>query len=349
MRAVNANLTPAQVIARIESSASAFPQPAGLPVCPALATDGTEECACPNDGSQCGAGMVNALQAVNEALRPIAAVVVPGSTPTGSTAVLDASGSAASCGRTITAFAWAAGGGVTVQAGANSPQVTVTPTGSAGSLTLTVTDSSGATDTATLSVAAGGSITAPPTTPAKAGTSASACPSALSVTPLAPTVATAFSPTSAGENVAATLTITLGNSNGYALTQANLTYSLPANLTMATASAAQAPATTCAGGEAALASTTGGVSLSNANIPANGSCTITLAVQSAAAGVYSATVGAGALSTGPAGPNAAGASASLTVTAPSSHGGGRVDWWDTLFVVGVLLAGRRHGARGLHR
>jgi hypothetical protein len=171
----------------------------------------------------------------------------------------------------------------------------------------------------------------------------------LSVTPSVPTVATAFSPASVGENVAATLTITLSNSNAFALTQSGFTYTLPANLAMATASTTQAPATTCAGGEATLASTTGGISLSNANIPANGSCTITLAVQSAAAGVYSGSVGAGALSTGPAGANAAGATASLTVTAPSGHGGGDLDWWDSLFVVGVLLAGRRHGARGLRR
>ncbi len=80
MRAVNGNLTPAQLIARMKASATAFPQPAGLPVCPATATDpgtgmSSGECACPNDGSQCGAGMVNALAAVNAALNPIAVIV----------------------------------------------------------------------------------------------------------------------------------------------------------------------------------------------------------------------------------------------------------------------------------
>jgi len=29
-----------------------------------------------------------------------------------------------------------------------------------------------------------------------------------------------------------------------------------------------------------------------------------------------------------------------------SSGGGELDWWDSLFVIGVLLAGRRHGRRG---
>jgi serine protease len=75
MREVNANLTPAQLIARIESSASPFPQPAGLPQCPTLSSDGSGQCACVQ--GQCGAGMVNALSAVNAALDPIAAIVVP--------------------------------------------------------------------------------------------------------------------------------------------------------------------------------------------------------------------------------------------------------------------------------
>jgi hypothetical protein len=33
------------------------------------------------------------------------------------------------------------------------------------------------------------------------------------------------------------------------------------------------------------------------------------------------------------------------VTAPSKSGGGAVDWLDMMFVVGVLLAGRRHVVR----
>ncbi len=56
------------------------------------------------------------------------------------------------------------------------------------------------------------------------------------------------------------------------------------------------------------------------------------------------TIAVNALSTGPAGGNAAGATASLTVTAPSK-GGGAIDWWDMMFVAGVLLAGRRYAGR----
>jgi hypothetical protein len=95
--------------------------------------------------------------------------------------------------------------------------------------------------------------------------------------------------------------------------------------------------------------------LSGADIPANGSCAVTVPVQSATAGSYTSTVAANALTTGPAGANAQSASAVLSVTAPapavaataapSKGGGGDLDWWDTMFVVGVLLAGRRHAKR----
>jgi hypothetical protein len=59
-------------------------------------------------------------------------------------------------------------------------------------------------------------------------------------------------------------------------------------------------------------------------------------------GSYMNTVAAKALTTGPAGANAASATATLTVVAPSSGGGGAIDWWDMMFVAGVLLACRRH-------
>jgi serine protease len=349
MRAVNANLTPAQLIARIESSATAFPQPAALIasgyVCPT--TDpASGECACPNDHSQCGYGMANALAAVKAAQRPIAAVVVPASSGVGSAAVLDASGSVASCGRTNVplSYTWSASPSSLIPPGSTAAQVSVTPNGTAGTVTLVVTDSSGDTDTATLSVAAGGAISKGVTTPASAGTSAGACPTPLTVTASAPTVTEAFSPASVGQNVVSTLTITLSNLNAFALTQASLTETLPANLNVSTSASAAAPAATCGGGT--LTTTTSSVTLSGADIPAKGSCAITLPVQSATAGSYTSTVAAKALTTGPAGANAQSATAVLSVTAPPSKGGGgELDWWDTMFVVGVLLAGRRHAKR----
>ena len=348
MRAVNANLTPAQLIARLKASASPFPQPAGLPVCPTMQTDpttgaSTGQCACPNDGSQCGAGMVNALAAVTSAERPIAAVVVPSATGLGSSMVLDGSGSAAACGRTIASYAWTtAGSAVVISSGAAAAKATIVASGS-GTVTLTVTDSAGAVDTATLSVSAGGAVTAASTTPTSAGTTA--CPTSLTVTPAVPTISEAFSPVSVGEHVDSTLTITFTNTNGFALTQSSFSVTLPGNLIMPTATATGAARTTCTGSEMSFTTSSTGVMLTNANIPANGSCVITVPVESATAGSYTETAAVGDLTTAPAGSNTAGASASLTVTAPSG-GGGALDWWDTLFVVGVLLAGRRHSKRG---
>jgi serine protease len=339
MRAVNANLTPAQLIARIESSASAFPQPAGLPQCPTLASDGSGECACVR--GQCGAGMVNALSAVRAALNPIAAVAVPATVSAGNNAVFDASGSVAACNLTVASYAWTATGGVTIQSSANAAHVTVVSGGSTGTLTLTVTDSAGSTDAATISFTSTGATT---TAPPSAGTAAAACPTPITVTPVAPTVTAAFSPASVGESVASTLTITFKNANGFDLTQSGFSETVPANLSIQTS---PAPTTTCPGASGTLTSSTSTVTLVGANIPANGSCSVTLSVKSAAAGNYTNAIAANALSTAPAGGNSASSSTSLTVMAPSSGGGGggALDWPDMMFAAGVILAGRRHAGR----
>lgn len=308
MRAVNGNLTPTQLVARLESSATAFPANTGnLPVCPSLDTT-TDECSCPASG-ECGTGMVNALSAVHAALNPIAAVSFPGTFSAGSAVVFDASGSAASCNRTIQSYAWTASGGVTIVSGAASAQVTAT---GSGTLTLKVTDSDGATDTATITV---GSTTATTSAPSKAGTSS--CPSAVSVIPVAPTVSETFSPTSVGVTVASTLTITLSNSNAFDLTQASLTDTLPTSLTIATSPTA---ATTCKGAGLSLTTTATSATLSGATIPAGSTCTVTLSVSSTTAGSYTNSIAANALTTGSAGGNSAAASATLTVTSPIAPG-----------------------------
>jgi serine protease len=344
MRAVNANLTPPQLIARMKSSVTAFPaNTANLPVCPS-SDPNTGECSCVQ--SQCGAGMVNALSAVRAAQKPIAAVVVPATVTAGSPAVFDASGSVAACNVNVTpnlplsiaSYMWTASG-VTIQGPANEPQVTVLPSGAAGTLTLTVTDSAANTSTATVIFT---STSATTSAPSSAGTAASACPTPLTVTLAAPTVTEAFSPASVGENVASTLTITFSNTNGFDLIQSSFTETVPANLTAQTS---PAPTTTCTGASGTLTSSASAVSMTGANIPAKGSCSMTLSVKSAIAGSYANVIAAKALSTASAGDNAAGASASLTVTAPSKSGGGALDWLDMMFVAGVLLAVRRRGAR----
>lgn len=345
MRAVNANLTPPQLIARIRSSATAYPQPAGLSQCQSGSTS-SAECAC--TATTCGAGMVNAFSAVKAALNPIAAVKLPVSFTTGS-AALDAGGSAAACGATVVSYAWSSTGAVHIVSGPASAAVNVTSTGT-GTLTLVVTDSRGNTDTAIVNFTPSGATTAAPAT---AGTVAGACVPAMTVTPVPPTVTEAFAPSSVSANDSSVLTLTLSNANAFDLTQSAITITLPAELQLGST----APATTCAGANKSLTSGSGTVTLSGAIIPVDGSCDVTLSVTGTTAGTYTDTIASNALMTGPAGGNTAPASASLTVSAGSSSGtstgggggggggGGALDWLDLMLVAGVVLMTRGHARR----
>ena len=351
MRSVNNNLTPAQLIARMQASATAFPGgAAGVPTCPANdAASG--ECVCPNSGSasgnQCGAGMVNALSAVKAAQKPIGVIVIPATVSTGS--IIDASSSVAGCDGNsatpapldIASYRWSASPPTLIVNGADTPTVVIDPR--PGILTLTITDSAGNIDTETVVVTANSASSAAPTS---AGTRATACPAALTVSPAAPTVSESFSPESVGENTPSTLTIALANANGFDLTQSSFDLTLPSNLTIL---AAPAVTTSCTGAQKSLTNTTTSVHLRGANIAADGNCTIELAVQSASAGVYTASIAAQTLVTAPGGANSAGATAALTVTVPQSGGGGAVDWLDVLFVTGVILAMRRPALRPWNR
>ncbi len=341
MRAANANLTPPQLINRIKASAKPFPQPAGLAQCSST-TSSSVECACTTN--TCGAGMVNAFSAVQAALNPIAAVNIPAGFMGGSV-TLDAGGSAAACGATISSYAWSSTGAVQIIGSTTGSTVNVLSSG-AGTLTLTLKDSAGNIDTAVVNFTANGATS---TAPSFAGTSASACIADKTVTPAAPTVTATFSPGSIAVNVPAGLVLSFTNSNGFALTQSGITFSLPANVTVDT----PAPSSTCAGTALSLTSTTSSVTLSGANIPARGSCNISLNVKSAMTGAYVASVPSNALMTAPAGGNSAPASATLTVTAAtvsvtsakSGGGGGSLDWLDIVLVTGVLLVARGHAAR----
>jgi serine protease len=348
MRAANANLTPTQLITRIKASATPYPQPAGLAQCVAGSTSSVE-CACTT--VTCGAGMVNALSAVKAALNPIAAVKIPTGFTTGS-ATFDAGGSAAACGATIASYAWTRTGAVHIASGATSSAVNVMSTGT-GTLWLVVTDSAGNTDTAVVNFRASGATSAAPSV---AGTAASACIADMTVTPAAPTVSEAFSPVSVAPTAASTLVVSFTNANAFVLTQSGITLSMPAGLTLGS----QAPASTCSGAALSLTNTTGSVTLAAANIPANGSCNISLSVKSATPGTYIASVASNDLMTGPAGGNATPASATLTVAAAGGSssgggssggssggggGGGSTDWLDIMLITGVLLIVRGHAAK----
>jgi uncharacterized repeat protein (TIGR01451 family) len=206
-----------------------------------------------------------------------------------------------------------------------------------GSCSVTVSVSSSALGAYTNTIAANALTTGP------AGGNTGTSAATLKVTaPNPPTVAEAFSPASVAQNAGSTLTITLSNSNAYALTGVGLTNTLPSGLTVQTSPAA---ATTCGGTPSASGSS---VTLSGASIPASSNCTVTVSVSSATVGSYPDSIGAGAVTSTLGGGNSAAASATLSVTASSSGGGGgggELDWLDAMFVAGVLLAGRRHVRR----
>ena len=200
MVSVNANLRPAQLIARLrEGAATPFPVAIdpSVPEChvPVSRSDiQAIECNCTT--ATCGAGMLNVPGALRAAQRPIAAVAVPVRVSPGQNVELSAIGSAAACDRVIASYAWSivSGGNGTGIAGADRPVATVVAPAS-GSLTvrLEVTDDASRQDTADVIVTAtAASTTAPPT----AG--ANACPTAvprprlpIGVT-VSPTAATVF-------------------------------------------------------------------------------------------------------------------------------------------------------------
>jgi hypothetical protein len=153
---------------------------------PANASDvQVSECACTTQ--TCGAGMANAQGAVQAALRPVAAVAVPGSVSAGQNVVLRGSGSGAACGRVISAYLWSVVDGGQGIVGANTDTATVVaPASGSFTVRLTVTDDSGRQDSADVIVTATAAITS---APASAGSVACAVPIvAISLSPLAATV-----------------------------------------------------------------------------------------------------------------------------------------------------------------
>jgi serine protease len=181
MKTVNPALTPAALIARMKASARPFPTTSDTvpapPACrlPTSASDvQNTECIC--NTQVCGAGLLFASGAVNEALRPIAVAAVTGALRAGNTVSLDGSGSGVATGRTGS-YQWSV---VSVSSGASPPVVTnatlpvaSVPVQANGTvvLRLTVTDNLGASDTADVSIvmaaaSSGGTSTtsAPPST-----------------------------------------------------------------------------------------------------------------------------------------------------------------------------------------
>ena len=199
MSAVNTKLNSCQLIARLKEGSIAFPQTSvdavgtQPPMChvPANTNDLQEaECICSGDGQTCGAGMANAPGALTAAMRPIAAVAVPGAVSAGAGVALDGSGSAALNGHSITSYQWSAGsGGLTLPiSGTTNARASVTaPACGIGTVQLTVTDDMGRTDTADVIIKPSSATTsAPPLAgeaclPSAAQVQVAVCPESASV------------------------------------------------------------------------------------------------------------------------------------------------------------------------
>ena len=154
MASVNGHLSPGEITERIKTSATAFPQSSldtstPPPACPN--TNSSGQCICTNDGRTCGTGMADVSAAVDQALRPIAAVSLPASSfNAGQSIQLQGAGSAASDRSVISAYAWNNVGSLAI-AIANADQAAASVTSPAcgiGTVRLTVTDDDGRQDTA---------------------------------------------------------------------------------------------------------------------------------------------------------------------------------------------------------
>jgi uncharacterized repeat protein (TIGR01451 family) len=128
-----------------------------------------------------------------------------------------------------------------------------------------------------------------------------------------PSLSKILAPSTIPINDNSTLTITVTNADfNIDLHQVSVTDSLPPNLTIA---AAPLPLTTCSGGS--ISTTTTSVTLSQATIPKNSSCTITVPVTSSVAGSYTNTILANNLQSQEGVSNASSATAPLAVQSRS--------------------------------
>ena len=165
MLAVNGNLTPAEVLARLQEGATPFPHiptdsaGAAIPQCRLAAgttakpdTSQSIECNCTT--ATCGAGLANAPGAVLAALRPIAVISGAGAAAPGQTVSLSGSGSLAATGHAVAAYAWTisantSGGTPALTATTGTTNSLAAPSCGAVTVQLTVTDDANHTDTTT--------------------------------------------------------------------------------------------------------------------------------------------------------------------------------------------------------
>jgi serine protease len=143
------------------------------------------QCLCTT--STCGAGMANASLSVEAAARPIAAIGGTGNVAPGQSVTLDATGSAAACGRSIAAYSWVVTDPATnpppiINASAATASVLAPATGTIV-VRLTVTDDQNRQDTADITI---GPDSSQSNAPRIAGGAPCATPVVSGATPGAP-------------------------------------------------------------------------------------------------------------------------------------------------------------------
>ena len=171
-------LTPAQVRAALRASARPFPTtgadngpndatPVAQCRAPASGVDQLQ-CYCPNDGSLCGAGMLDAGRAVTAVAGALARINVTPAAPTAGVPVtLSGTGSAATPGSAITQYSWSIvdGGGIVTgfTSADNASTAAFTPTG-AGSVTVQLVVSDGISTSTAVSTLVVAAASVPPDT-----------------------------------------------------------------------------------------------------------------------------------------------------------------------------------------
>lgn len=375
MSSVNRNLNSCQLISRLKEGSVAFPTSSAgettqPPACPQ--TDpSTQECIC--NTQNCGAGMANAPGAVTAALRPVAKVSVPASVTSGEAVSLDASGSAAATGHTISSYQWTSVGGqtLTVQNSTAAVATVTAPSCGYATLQLVATDDAGRMDTT--------NVVLSPTSAAPTSCSASTpavliavCPGTASVQVAGTQTFAASLANAANDSVSWEVDGVAGGNATVGTIASDGTYTAPATLPAAgavtiaavyssdssvqgtarvgfvtpTITISPASGTVQTGGTQAFAASVMGTSNTSVTWQVNGvvggsSTTGTIST----AGVYAApsnvpsspTVTITAVATAD---TAVTANSSVTITAPPKSGGGGLDVM-TLLALAAALAGRR--------
>ena len=204
---------------------------------------------------------------------------------------------------------------VTATAGSGSISMASGTSIPAGGCTIIVNITATTTGAYTNTIAAGDLVTS-------AGTNLNPASASVTVTPV-PTITKSFAPASIASGGTSTLTIVLSNPTAVAMTGATFTDVFPTSPGAMTVAAPLTRTNSCSGlgqlrdpANTPLNAGDVGIRLNTGTIPANGSCTITVNVTAAVAGVYNNTIAVGALTTS-GGSNTVAANATLMVGLPS--------------------------------